>query len=83
MTDHELDDVRRIVVAFEDAASWCEQLSELALESILALQRRERLTDDRLSEGLTQLSQLRLHLDVNRREVASIRSRIGIPPLGT
>ena len=52
MTNDELDDVRRIVLAFEDAATWCQELAERAMRLILSIQQHRHLSDTELSEQL-------------------------------
>ena len=82
MTTDELDDVRKIVVAFEDAATWCEELAERVKELILSIQQNRHLSADQLSEQGNEIAETLRHLAADRRELEIIRRRVGIPSLG-
>jgi hypothetical protein len=79
MTDDELDDVRKLVVAFEDAATWCEGLASLSVELLLSIQQQRSLPGRRLSEGENQIARTLRHLEADRRAVRTLRDRLGLP----
>jgi hypothetical protein len=80
VTSDELDEVRKIVVAFEDAATWCEQLAELARESVRGLQRQPDARNGDLPQRLNEISRMLQHLEADRHAVLAVRKRIGLPP---
>jgi hypothetical protein len=79
VTDEELDEVRRLIVAFENAATWCEQLAALARDSIDALRQKKEVSVGTLAGQIADIDRHLQYLDVNRRAVSRIRTRVGLP----
>jgi hypothetical protein len=77
VTQEELDEVRRLLVAFEDAATWCQQIAELVRDFIL---RHAPGNTPESSSVLHQIQEMLRHLEADRRAVGMIRTRIGLPP---
>lgn len=78
MTTDELDDCRRILVAFEDAATWCEELAGIAQR---ALESQDPPSAAGASADLRQIADTLRFLREDRDAVAVVRRRIGLPPL--
>ncbi len=74
MTDDELDEVRRILVAFEDASTWCRELAEVATRAPGGETRPGRESDRTRSSIADILRQL----DSHHQQVVRIRKRIGL-----
>jgi hypothetical protein len=71
-------DVRMIVVAFEDAVTWCETLCE-ETERLVASARARRPLDARELETIAgRLEETRRQLRANQDEVRRIKARVGI-----
>ena len=82
MTNEELDEFRRLLVAFEDVAAWCEQLLERAGEFIEGARQGHVPDAAGISEYLHHIDDTRRYLEDERRMVASIRARVGLPASG-
>jgi hypothetical protein len=82
MTDDERDEFRRLLVAFEDAATWCEQLTSLTRELIGAMQHKRSIAQARLLEELERVEGTLRHLEADRREVDALRRRVGVTDAG-
>jgi hypothetical protein len=81
MTNDERDEVRRILVAFEDAGIWCEQLAEREQQLIRSIQQNRIPSGPDLSAELTQIAETLRHLQDDRHAVEVIRKRIGLAPV--
>lgn len=71
-------DLRMVLVAFEDAVTWCETLADVA-EELIASARDRRQVDHRvLDDASTKLELTRKFLVGDRSEVQRVRQRAGI-----
>ena len=71
-------DLRMVLVAFEDAVTWCETLAEVT-EELIASARDHRQLDNRvLDDASTKLELTRRFLVGDRSEVQRVRQRAGI-----
>jgi hypothetical protein len=71
-------DLRMVLVAFEDAVTWCETLAEVT-EELIASARDRRQVDHRvLDDASTKLELTRKFLVGDRSEVQRVRQRAGI-----
>jgi hypothetical protein len=82
LTDEELDEFRRLLVAFEDTAVWCEQLAERARGLIEGVQQKRPPTQESLADHLRQIAETLRYVEDERRLVGTIRARIGLPLRG-
>jgi hypothetical protein len=80
VTDQELDDVRRLLVAFEDAATWCQQMAEMSRDTISALQQRRLPSPEELTRQSDWMVEMLRYLDADRLAVNRIRARVGLAP---
>ena len=71
-------DLRMVVVAFEDVATWCETLADLTDGWIETARRGEPISAAALQEAITQVAETRRYLQSNRSEVRRIRARDGM-----
>lgn len=71
-------DLRMLVVAFEDAVTWCESLAELADRLLSALRMGETLHEHEVSAAAAQLAHTRQYLRANEGAVQRIKARAGI-----
>ena len=78
MTDDERDEVRRILVAFEDAGVWCEQLAEREQQLIRSIQQNRIPSGPDLAAELDQIAETLRHLRDDQRSVSVVRKRIGL-----
>lgn len=78
MTNDERDEVRRILVAFEDAGIWCEQLAEREQQLIRSIQQNRIPSGPDLSAELDQIAETMRHLKDDQRSVSQVRKRIGL-----
>ncbi len=78
MTNDERDEVRRILVAFEDAGIWCEQLAEREQQLIRSIQQNRIPSGPDLSAELDQIAETLRHLKDDQRSVSLVRNRIGL-----
>jgi hypothetical protein len=71
-------DFRMVVVAFEDAFTWCATLADLA-DSLIASARAHRpLGEAELHSAAAQLVETRRYLEANEGAVQRIKERAGI-----
>ena len=71
-------DLRMVLVAFEDAVTWCETLADVT-EALIASARDRRQVDHRvLDDASTKLELTRKFLVGDRSEVQRVRQRAGI-----
>jgi hypothetical protein len=71
-------DLRMVLVAFEDAVTWCETLADVT-EELIASARDHRPLDRRvLDDASTKLELTRKFLVGDRTEVQRVRQRAGI-----
>jgi len=71
-------DLRMVLVAFEDAVTWCETLADVT-EELIASARDHRQLDRRvLDDASTKLELTRKFLVGDRSEVQRVRQRAGI-----
>ena len=78
MTNDERDEVRRILVAFEDAGIWCEQLAEREQQLIRSIQQNRIPSGPDLATELDQIAETLRHLRDDQRSVSVVRKRIGL-----
>ena len=78
MTNDERDEVRRILVAFEDAGIWCEQLAEREQQLIRSIQQNRIPSGPDLSAELDQIAETLRHLRDDQKSVSLVRNRIGL-----
>lgn len=71
-------DLRMVVVAFEDAVTWCEALADVADKLIASATARKPMGEGELHSAVAQLAETRRYLDANRTSVQRIKERIGI-----
>jgi hypothetical protein len=70
-------DLRMVLVAFEDAATWCETLADLTDEWIGAA-RTGKPPAALVQRAVGQVAETRRYLESNRREVGRIKQRAGL-----
>jgi len=71
-------DLRMVVVAFEDARTWCETIADLAEGLIEAAATRRRMPEGELQSAVAQLAETRRYLQSNEHEIERIKQRVGI-----
>jgi hypothetical protein len=71
-------DLRMALVAFEDAATWCEVLADLTDKYIEAARDGKPLTAANLQRAAIQVAETRRYLESNRKEMDRIKKRSGI-----
>jgi hypothetical protein len=67
-----------VLVAFQDAATWCDTLADLIDEWIRAAQAGRPVAAAALQEAAGQVAETRRYLESNRQEVQRIQQRIGL-----
>jgi hypothetical protein len=72
-------DVRMILVAFEDVATWCETLADLTDGWIETVRRGGPISAEALQAAVKQVADTRRFLQADRSEVRRITERAGIP----
>jgi hypothetical protein len=78
--DQERDQVRQILVAYLDAATWCGELAEISERLIGNARTRHEPSADQLSQYTRTISEIRRHLESNTAAVERIRSSFGLSP---
>jgi N-acetylglucosamine kinase-like BadF-type ATPase len=71
-------EVRMILVAFEDAATWCETLADLTDGWIETAQRGEPIAPEALQAAMKQVADTRRFLQADCSEVRRICARAGL-----
>jgi hypothetical protein len=71
-------DLRMVVVAFEDAVTWCETVADLADKLIEAARTHRQVPQNELQSAVAQLADTRRYLQSNENEVQRIKHRVGI-----
>jgi hypothetical protein len=71
-------DFRMVVVAFEDAMTWCQGVADLAEKLIDSLTRGRPVPEPELQAAIGQLAETRRYLEANAGEVRRIKARVGI-----
>ena len=71
-------DLRMVLVAFEDAATWCETLADLTDEWIGASRTGKKMPAALVQRAVGQVAETRRYLESNRREVGRIKQRAGL-----
>ena len=71
-------DLRMVVVAFEDAVTWCETVADLADTLIDAARAHRQIPQNELQSAVAQLAETRRYLQSNEDEVQRIKQRAGI-----
>jgi predicted RNA polymerase sigma factor len=71
-------DLRMVVVAFEDAVTWCTSLAELADRLISSAVTNRSLGEKELQAAVEQLAETRRYLESNEDAVQRIKERAGI-----
>jgi uncharacterized protein YfiM (DUF2279 family) len=71
-------DLRMVLVAYEDAATWCEALAEVVDEWIGAARADKPVAPAALQRAARQVAETRRYLDSSRQEVRRIRQRVGL-----
>lgn len=71
-------DLRMVVVAFEDAVTWCATLADVT-EKLIASATAGRPMDEReLQSAVAQLADTRRFLHADQSEVQRIKARVGL-----
>ena len=71
-------DLRMVIVAFEDAVTWCESIADLADKLIESVTTARPITEGELQAAVSQLAGTRRYLEANAGEVQRIKARVGI-----
>jgi hypothetical protein len=71
-------DLRMVVVAFEDAVTWCTTLAELTDRLITSAVTSRSLGEKELQSAVAQLAETRRYLESNEGAVQRIKERVGI-----
>ena len=71
-------DLRMVVVAFEDAVTWCASLAELTDKLITSAVTNRSLGEKELQSAVEQLAETRRFLESNESAVQRIKERVGI-----
>jgi hypothetical protein len=71
-------DLRMVVVAFEDAFTWCTTVVELADRLITSATTNRSLGEKELQSAVTLLKDTRRYLEANENAVQRIKERAGI-----
>lgn len=71
-------DLRMLLVAFEDAATWCETLAGILDEWIAAARNNRPIASPEIERVIGQVAETRRFLESNRHEVERIVSRAGL-----
>ncbi len=71
-------DLRMVVVAFEDAVTWCATLAELTDRLITSAVTSRSLGEKELQSAVAQLAETRRYLESNEGAVQRIKERAGI-----
>jgi hypothetical protein len=71
-------DLRMVVVAFEDAVTWCASLAELTDKLITSAVTNRSLGEKELQSAVEQLAETRRFLESNESAVRRIKERVGI-----
>ena len=71
-------DLRMVVVAFEDAVTWCSTLADVAEKLIASATARQPLDDRELQSAVAQLAETRRYLRAEQSEVQRIKERAGL-----
>jgi hypothetical protein len=71
-------DLRMVVVAFEDAVTWCASLAELTDKLITSAVTTRSLGEKELQAAVEQLAETRRFLESNESAVQRIKERAGI-----
>jgi hypothetical protein len=71
-------DLRMVLVAFEDAVTWCETLADVTEELIASARDHRPLDRGVLDDASTKLELTRKFLVGDRSEVQRVRQRAGI-----
>lgn len=71
-------DLRMVVVAFEDAVTWCATLAELTDRLIASAVTSRSLGEKELQSAVAQLAETRRYLESNEGAVQRIKKRAGI-----
>lgn len=71
-------DLRMVVVAFEDAVTWCSTLADVTEKLIASATARQPLDDRELQSAVAQLAETRRYLRADQSEVQRIKERAGL-----
>lgn len=71
-------DLRMVVVAFEDAVTWCSTLADVTAKLIASATARQPLDDRELQSAVAQLAETRRYLRADQSEVQRIKERAGL-----
>ena len=71
-------DLRMVVVALEDAVTWCASLAELTDKLITSAVTNRSLGEKELQSAVEQLAETRRFLESNESAVQRIKERVGI-----
>lgn len=71
-------DFRMVVVAFEDAVTWCTTVADLADSLVAAVAAKRVLSAPDLQAARTQVAETRRYLEANLGEVRRIKARVGL-----
>jgi len=71
-------DLRMMVVAFEDAVTWCHTVADLAERLLESAAADRRISEPDVERARTQLADTRRYLEANVGEVQRIKARAGL-----
>ena len=71
---------RMVLVALNDAVTWCEVAANLAEQLLEVARTHRRVPQNELDAAAAQLAEMRRYLESNETQVRRIRERAGIAP---
>lgn len=71
-------DLRMVVVAFEDAVTWCTNIADLADTLLASAAAGRDIPEPDLQTARTQVAETRRYLEANVGEVRRIKARAGL-----
>jgi hypothetical protein len=71
-------ELRMVLVAFNDAATWCDTLADLIDEWIRTANAGQSVAPAALQHAASQVAETRRYLESNRQEVRRIEQRAGL-----
>ena len=78
MSSGEHQELRRLLVAFGDAATWCEDLAQQTRQVVGKIQRQEDVDATEIEACLGLVERTLRYLESHRQEVARLRVRVGL-----
>jgi hypothetical protein len=80
MTDDEQREIRKLLLAFEDASTWCEGLMARVRQFAGMMRADQGGPEAEITRALVEADEVERHLRADREEVLRIRGRLGLPP---